>query len=166
MAVPARRLTDGLLRRTVNGTKAVLAIDRCRPRAGSVAFVRRMAKHFHLVYVDEHNTRQTCAECGHGLCNTYVSPASPLDLTPLKAATSYAQRASAPAAKRASPLRDGRRRRRGVTTGSRSGPRDGAAAQRAKGHAEAVRTKVLQVIAAHGKWAFVTDPLALWGVKL
>ena len=107
-----------------------------------------------------------CAEFGHGLCNTYMSPDSQVDLTPHKAASSYAHRASASAAKRASPLRGGRRARRGVTTGSRSGPRDGAAAQRAKEHAEAVRTKVLQAIAAHGKWAFGTDPLALWGVKL
>jgi len=125
-----------------------------------------MAKHVHIVYVDEHNTSKTCADCGHGLCNTYVSPDSPLDLTPLKAATRYAHRASASAAKRASPLHGGRRARRGVTTGIRSGPRDGAAAQRAKEHAKAVRTKVLQAIAAHGKWAFGTDPLALWGVKL
>jgi len=29
-----------------------------------------------------------------------------------------------------------------------------------------VRTKVLQAITAHGKWAFGTDLLALWGVKL
>jgi len=159
-------MTGGLLRRTVDGTKAVLAIRRCRPRAGSVDLVRRMAKHVHLVYVDEHNTSQTCAECGHGLCNTYVSPDSPVDLTPLKAASSYAHRASASAAKRASPLRGGRRARRGVTTGSRSGPCDGAAAQRAKEHAEAVRTTVLQAIVAHGKWAFGTDPLALWGVRL
>jgi len=159
-------LTGGLVRRTVEGTKAVLAIGRCRPRASSVDFVRRMAKHVHLVYVDEHNTGQTCAECGHGLYNTYVSTDSPVDLTPLKAASTYAHRASASAAKRASPLRGGRRARRRVTTGSRSGPRDGAAAQRAKEHAEAVRTKVLQAIAAHGKWAFETDPLALWGVKL
>jgi len=106
----------------------------------------------------------TGAESGHGLCNTYVLPDSPLDLTPLKAATNYAHRASA--AKRASPLRDGRGARRGVTTGSRSGPRDGEAAQRAKEHAEALRTKLLQAIAARGKWAFGTDPLALWGVKL
>ena len=110
-AVLARRLTGGLLRRTVDGTKAVLAIGRCRPRAGSVDLVRRMAKHVHLVYVDEHNTSQTCAECGHGLCNTYVSPDSPVDLTPLKAASSYAHRASVSAAKRASPLRGGRRAR-------------------------------------------------------
>jgi len=165
-AVLARRLTGGLLRRTVDGTKAVVAIGRCRPRAGSVELMRRMAKHVHVVYVYEHNTSRTCAECGHGLCNTYVSPDSPLDLAPLKAATSHAHRASASAAKRISPLRDCRRVRRGVTTGSRSGPRDRAAAQRAKDHAEAVRIKVLQAIAAHGKWAFGTDPLALWGVKL
>jgi len=93
----------------VDGTKAVVAIGRCRPRAGSVDLVRRMAKNVHVVYVDEHNTSRTCAECGHGLCNTYVSPDSPLDLTPLKAATSYAHRASASAAKRVSPLRNGRR---------------------------------------------------------
>jgi len=165
-AVLARRLTGGLLWRTVDGTKAVLTIGRCRPRAGRNDPVRRMAKHVHIVYVDEHNTSQTCAECGHGLCHTYASPASSLDLTPLKAATSYAQRASASAAKSGSPLRGGRRARRGVTTGARSGPRDCAAAQRAKEHAEAVRTKVLQAIAAHGKWAFGSDPLALWGVKL
>jgi len=159
-------MTGGFLRRTVDGTKAVLAVGRCRPRAGSVDLVRRMAKHVHVVYFEEHNTSQTCAECGHGLCNTYVSPDSPVDLTPLKAASTYAQRASASAAKRALPLRGGRRARRGVTTGSRSGPRYGAAAQRAKEHAEAVRTKVLQEIAAHVKWAFGTDPLALWGVEL
>jgi len=165
-AVLARRLTGCLLRRTVDGAKAVLAIGRFRPRAGSVDLVPRMAKHVHLVYVDEHNTSQTCAECGHGFCNTYVSPDSPVDLTPLKAKSSYAYRASASAANRASPLRGGRRARRGVTTGSRSGPRDGAAAYCAKEHAEAVRTKVLQAIAAHGKWAFGAAPLALWGVKL
>ena len=165
----ARRLTGGLLQRTVDGTKAVLAIGRCRPRGGSVDLVRRMAKHVHIVYVDEHNTSQTCAECGHGLCNTYVSPASLVDLTPLKAATGYKQHASATSAaatKRASPPRGGRRARRGVTTGDRSGRRDGAAAERAKEHAKAVRVEVLTSIAVHGKWAFVTDPLALWGVKL
>jgi len=48
-AVLARRLTGGLQRRTVDGTKAVLAIGRCRPRAGSVDLVRRMAKHVHPV---------------------------------------------------------------------------------------------------------------------
>jgi len=125
-----------------------------------------MAKHVPLVYDDEHNTSQTCAECSHGLCNTYVSPDSPVDLTPLKAKSTYAQRASASEAKRASPLRDGWRARRGVMNGSRSGPRDSAAAQRAKEHAGVVRTKVLQAIAAHGMWEFGTDPLALWGVKL
>jgi len=125
-----------------------------------------MAKHVHLVYVDEHNTSQTCSDCSHGLCNTYVSPESPVDLTPLKARSTYAQRASMSAAKRASPLRDGRRAQRGVTTGNRSVPRDGAAAQRAKEHAEAVRTNVLRAIAAHEKWAFGTDPLALCGVEL
>jgi len=165
-AMLTHHIKGGLLRRTVDGTKAVVAICRCRLRAGSVDLMRRMAKHVHVVYVDEHNTSQTCAKCGHGLCNTYVSPDSPLDLTPLKAATSYSHRASASAAKRASPLHDGRRARRGVTTGSRSGPHDGAAAQRAKEHEEAERTNVLQAIAAHGKWAFGTDPLALWGVKL
>jgi len=125
-----------------------------------------MAKDVHLVYVDEHNTSQTCAECSHGLCNTYLSPESPVDLTPLQADSTYAQRASASTAKRASPLGDGRRARRGVTTGNRSVPRDGAAAQRAKEHAEAVQTNVLRAIAAHGMWAFGTDSLALWGVKL
>jgi len=165
-AMLAHIMTGGLLRRTVNGTKAVVDIGRCRPRAGSVNLVRRMAKHVHVVYVDEHNTSQTCAECGHGLCNTYVSPDSSFDLTPLKAESTYAQRASASAAKRASPLCGGRRARRGVTAGSRSVPRDGAAAERAKEHVEALRTKVLQAIAAHGKWAFGTDQLALWGVKL
>jgi len=161
---------SGRLQRGVprgNGrTKAVVAKCRCRPRVGSVDLVRRMAKHVPLVYDDEHNTSQTCAECSHGLCNTYVSPDSPVDLTPLKAKSTYAQRASASAAKRASPLRDGRRARRGVMNGIRSGPRDSAAAQRAKEHAGVVRTKVLQAIAAHGMWEFGTDPLALWGVKL
>jgi len=159
-------MTSTFLQHTVVGTKAVLAVGRCRPRAGSVDPVRRMAKHVHLVYVDEHNTSQTCAEFGHVLCNTYVSPDSQLDLTLLKATRIYAQRASASAAKRASPLRNGQRARRGVTIGSRSGPRDGAAAQRAKEHAGTVRTEVLQAIATHGKCAFGTDPLALWGVKL
>jgi len=125
-----------------------------------------MAKHVHLVYVVEQNTSQTCAECGHGLCDTYMSPDSPVDLKNLKAARLYAQRSLASAAKRASPLHDGRRARRGVTTGGWSGPRDDAAAQPVKEHAEAVRTEVLQEMAAHGKWAFGTDPLALWGVKL
>jgi len=162
----AHRMTSTFLRHTVVGTKAVLAVGRCRPRAGSVDPVRRMAKHVHLVYVDEHNTSQTCAEFGHVLFNTYVSPDSQLDLTLLKATRIYAQRASASAAKRASPLRNGRRARRGVTIGSRSGPRDDAAAQRAKEHAGTVRTEVLQAIAAHGKCAFGTDPLVLWGVKL
>jgi len=165
-ATLAHRMPGGLLCRTVDGTKAVLAVGRCRPRAGSVDLVRRMAKHVHLVYVVEQNTSQTCAECGHGLCDTYVSPDSPVDLKNLKAASLYAQRSLASAAKRASPLHDGRRARRGVTTGGWSGPRDDAAAQPVKEHAEAVRTEVLQEMAAHGKWAFGTDPLALWGVKL
>jgi len=128
-----------------------------------------MAKQVHIVYLDEQNTSQTCAECGHGLCNTYVFPASPVDVTPLKAARGYKQHASvtsATATKRASPLRGGWRARRGVTTGTRSGRRDGVAAERAKEHAEAVRVKVLESIVFHGKWDFGTDPLALWGVKL
>ena len=40
----AHRMTNGLLRRTVDGTKAVLAIVRFMPRAGSVDLVRQIGR--------------------------------------------------------------------------------------------------------------------------